>query len=169
MLHWFVLIVLMLVPFVRDASGQGPVASMAEHVVLRSDGNELTALRTAPVPYRSLEALVAALDHALPVRSRAIRLVRASPPEIVEYVLCVTREGTLILGEQLFGGDDPARRRVLLRGELTRGYTPLEQDERWTWIVGLPLSREVNVTLEVRATSAGWPVPSVTIDVVGSP
>jgi hypothetical protein len=156
------------VSFARPADGQRLPTSTTDRVVLRSDGNELTAMRTAPVSYRSLAALSGALLHPLPVPSRVLRLVRTAPPEVVEYTLCVTREGTLVFGEQRFEVEAPGRQRVLVRGELGRGYTPLEQDGPWTWLVGLPLSREVQVTLHVRATTSGWPVRSVTIDVVGT-
>ena len=153
----------------RPADGQGVPAPPTDRVVLRSAGNELTAWRTAPVSYRSLEALSAALQHPFPVPARVLRLVRSAPPEVIEYTLCVTRDGTLVFGEQLFEVGAADRRRVLVRGELGRGYRPLEHDGPWTWIVGLPLSREVQVTLQVRATVPGWPVRSVTIGVVGAP
>lgn len=155
--------------FAQPAEGQGLPTSTGDRVVLRSEGNELTAWRTVPVPFRSLAALSAALERPLPGPSRAVRLVRTAPPGVVEYTLCVTPEGTLVLGEQLFELDKPGGRRVLVRGELGRGHMPLEQSGPWTWLVGVPLSREAQVTLHVRAGNAGWPVRSVTIDIVGAP
>lgn len=159
----------MIVSLVRLADGQGLPTSPTDRVVLRKGGNEFSAWRTAPVSYRNLGALSAALQRPLPVPSRAMQLVRRAPPEVVEYTLCVTGEGTLVLGEQLFQVDEAGGKRVLVRGEIGRAYPPLEHDGPWTWLVELPLSREGRVTLHVRATTAGWPVRSVTIDVVGVP
>lgn len=150
--------------FAPSVEAQALPSPAAEWVSLRSDGNELSARRTA-VPYRSLEALTAALEHRLPDRSRALRLVRTSPPQTIDYTVCVTSDGTLVLGEQVFGLDRETRRNVPVRHGLTRAYPPLEHVGSWIWLVALPVSREVTVTLVVRATSPGWPVGSVTIDV----
>jgi len=146
------------------AEGQARPATSAEWASLRIDGNELTARRTASVVYRSLEALTAALERRLPEPSRAIRLVRASPPQTIDYTLCVTPEGTLVLAQQMFGMDPQTLRPVPVSHGLTRAYPPLEHTGSWMWLVALPVNREVTATLIVRSTTAGWPVRSVTID-----
>lgn len=145
--------------------GQALSSPSEDWVRLRSNGNEFSARRTAPVSYRSLDALTAALEHPLQGRSRVIRLVRASPPETIEYTVCVMSDGTLVFGEQTFTLDPATGRHVLIKHGLTRAYPALEYLRRWVWLVELPLSREVTVTLEIRAAGAGWPVRSVTIDV----
>lgn len=155
--------------FAPAVEAQALPSPSAEWVSLRSDGNEIAARRTALVPYRTLDALTAALQHALPARSQAIRLVRTSPPETTEYVVCVSPEGTLLFGEQVLELDPATRRHVLVRHGVSRGYPPLGHGGPWIWLVELPLSREVNVTLVVRATSRGWPVRSVTIDMGQEP
>lgn len=151
--------------FVAFAEGQALPSPPTEWMSLRTADNELTARRTAPVVYRSLEALTAALEHRLPERSRAIRVVRTSPPQTIDYTICVTSEGTLVLGEQTFALDQGTRRDALVTHGLSRAYPPLEHVGSWIWLVTLPLSREVTAMLVIRATSPGWPVRSVTIDV----
>jgi hypothetical protein len=131
---------------------------------VRGDGNELIALRQAPVPYTTLERLVDEIGRALPGHLRAMWLLRAEPPERVDYVLCVTREGSLIVGEQRHRFDYGERRYVFERGEISRGYAPLERPGPWTWLLDLPLGREHPLSLELRAARADWPVGSVIID-----
>jgi len=162
---WLSLVGIWLVTaFAPAVEAQALPSPTPEWASLQSGGNEITARRTAPVHYRTLAALTAALEQPLPPRSQAIRLVRTSPPETVEYVVCVAPEGTLLFGEQVLALDPRTGRHVLVRRGLTRGYPPLDHGGPWVWLVEFPLSREVNVTLVVRATSAGWPVRNVTID-----
>jgi hypothetical protein len=160
-----ILLALVVVAVASLAHGQALPSPPSDGLLLRSEGNELTAWRTAPVVFRSLEALTAALEHPLPSRSRAIRLVRASPPETIEYFACVTPEGTLIFGEEVLALDRATGQARAVRRGLTRAYPPLEYGGHWIWLVELPLSREATVTLEIRATTPSWPVRNVTIDV----
>lgn len=146
------------------AHGQALPSPPADRLSLRSDGNELIAWRTAPVPFRSLAALSAALEHPLPTRSRAIRLVRTTPPESIEYFACVTAEGTLVFGEETVLRDAVAGPHRPARRGLTRAYPGLEYGGYWVWLVEVPLSRDTTITLEIRATTRGWPVRAVTID-----
>lgn len=149
---------------VVPAAGQtGSLPS--DQVSLRSEGNELVAWRRAPVLYRTLEALTTAVERPLGPRSRAIRVVRAVPPEIIDYILCVTGDGTLILGEQVFAVDTRYERNVFLRGGIARAYMPLDRPGPWVWLVEVPVGREMNATLVVWATTARGPVRDVVIDV----
>lgn len=145
-----------------------PRAPVPLHLELRleAEGNQLVVRQRAPVTYSSLDGLAAGLEQALPARASAFRLFRASPAELIEYVLCVTREGVLVVGQQTRTWDFAARRYVFARGEIERGYQPLERPGPWTWLLAVPLSRERSVTLELRADAGSWPVESVTIQPV---
>src|SRR2546429_5333771 len=78
-------------------------AAAADQAPLRiqSGGNELIVVRDAPVAYTRLAELVQDLRRSPEPRAAPIRVVRASPQELIDYVLCVTRDGTLVLGEQI--------------------------------------------------------------------
>ena len=77
-------------------------------------------------------------------------------------MLCVTSDGTLVLGERLQTFDPGERRYVMTKGEIARSYRPLDTRDGWLWLVEVALSREVTVVLEVRAP-ASWPVESVSV------
>jgi hypothetical protein len=106
---------------------------------------------------------VVEVERPLPARASALRLIRSAPPEIVEYVLCVTSEGVLVVGRQVLGFDFATQRYVFSRGEIERSYPPLEQAGPWTWLLAIPVSRERTVVLEVRSDGPRSPVESVTI------
>ena len=148
------------------ATGQAPRPPRDEPPSLRvrGDGNELVALRRAPVPYATIEQLSGEIARALPARARAMRLTRAEPPELIDYILCVTSEGALVVGQQRHRFDFIERRFVFDRGEIARGYSPLERPGPWVWLLDVALAREHPLTLQLRAERAGWPVDSVTID-----
>lgn len=152
------------------AAGQAPRPPREEppSIRLRRDGSELLALRRAPVPYATLEQLTGEIGRPLPARSRAMRLTRAEPPEQIDYVLCVTREGVLVVGQQVHRFDFVERRYVFERGEIARGYSPVERPGPWTWLLDVPLAREHPLILQLRAEQAGWPVAAVTIDPGGA-
>jgi hypothetical protein len=88
--------------------------------------------------------------------------VRASPQELIDYVLCVTRDGTLVVGEEIQTFDRGTRRHVFTKGEIARSYQPVDTPEGRLWLVEVVLSREVRVTLELRALGP-WPVDSVAV------
>ena len=129
---------------------------------VRSGGNELVAVREAPVTYARLDQLV--VDIARPAEPGAapIRIARAAPQQMIDYVLCVTRDGTLVVGARTETFDPGERRYVFTKGEIVRSYRPLDAPEGWLWLVEVALSREMIVTLEVRAP-ASWPAESVTV------
>ena len=129
---------------------------------IQSGGNELIVARDATVAYTRLAELVADLRRSREPRAAPIRVVRASPRELIDYVLCVTRDGTLVLGEQIQTFDPGSRRYVFTKGEIARSYRPVDTPEGWLWLVEVVLSREMIVTLEVRAP-ASWPAESVTV------
>ena len=88
--------------------------------------------------------------------------VNVAPQQIIDYVLCVTRDGTLMVGARTETFDPGERRYVFTKGEIVRSYRPLDAPEGWLWLVEVVLSREMIVTLEVRAP-ASWPAESVTV------
>lgn len=145
--------------------GDAAPAEPTESLVLVYEGNRLSVKPVAPVAYMDLATMLAALPRA-PLSGRyAIILFRDSPRELVGYVLAVEREGTLSLGSQLHEWDPVDGGYRLLRGELSRSYQPLEGDARWTWLVTIPISREVQAALVIRAMESRWPVESVSISV----
>ena len=139
-------------------------AATADRAPLRvqSDGNELVVERDAPVAYARLAELVVDIGRPAEPGAGPIRVARVSPPQLVDYVLCVTNGGTLVLGARLQTLDPGERRFVFTKGEIVRSYRPLDTPEGWLWLVEVALSREMTVTLEVRAPAL-WPVESVSV------
>ncbi len=110
------------------ASGQALPDLPRDRAYLQNDGNELIVWRNAPVAYRTLEALNAAVERPFPASSRVVRLVRATPPQVIDYVVCITGDGTLILGEQVFAVDAAG---AVLFGEAGRaGAGAFAEDEQ---------------------------------------
>lgn len=165
---WVLLLAATLLP--AGAAGQPRTDLTLEHrqVVLRADGNELGFPSRAPVAYTSLGDLMAAIEHPLPGGMSALRLSRRAPPETIDYVLAVTEEGRLVVGEQLRRYDYAVERYTFVYGSLSRSYSPLERPGPWTWLVEVPLSRERWVMLELQAAT-GWPVTAVTINSIAQP
>ncbi len=149
--------------------GDAAPAKVAEPLVLVYEGNRLSVKQSAPVRYSDLASMLAALESASFVGQYAIVLFRESPREIVGYVLAVERKGALSLGSQLHEWDASDRRYRLLRGELYRSYQPLEGHSPWTWLVTIPISRELQALLLIRAVEAAWPVKTVSISVMAQP
>src|SRR2546422_1528682 len=91
-------------------------------ISVHAGGNELRALREAPVAYSSLEQIVADISRPTVPHAAPVTIVRASPPQEIDYLLCVTSGGTLVVGERIhtLGADGPGR--VFVRGEVLRSY-----------------------------------------------
>jgi len=129
---------------------------------VNAGGNELRALRDAPVAFSSLEQIVASISRATVPHAAPLTIVRASPPQEIDYLLCVTSAGTLVVGERILavGADGPLR--LFVRGEISRSYPSLSVPDGWLWLVDVQLSREVRVTLQLRAP-ARWPLEAVAV------
>ncbi len=149
--------------------GDAAPANVAESLVLVYEGNRLSVEQSAPVPYSDLAGMLVALGSASFVGQYAIVLFRESPREIVGYVLAVEREGALLLGSQRHEWDASDRRYRFLRGGLDRSYQPLDGPPPWTWLVTIPVSRELQASLLIRAVEAAWPVKTVSISVMAQP
>lgn len=149
--------------------GAAAPARQPESLVLAYEGSRLSIKQTAPVPYSDLTSLLAALPQAASPGRYALVLFRDSPRQVVGYLLAVERAGTLSLGSQLHQWDPGDRRYRLLRGELYRSYQRLEEPGPWTWTVTVPVSREYEASLVVRARETRWPVRSVSVSVTGQP
>ncbi len=149
------------------SGAQVPTEWSAEGADLRlvREGNTLLARTSAPVRYSQVSGMLA--DLARPVAPAAMRLTRVAPGQLIEYFFCITMEGRLVVGRQLWR-EDPARRWVFERGELARAYSPLESAGPWTWLIDVPLARESHATIVVRADGE-WPLRSVSIDLLRSP
>src|SRR5438045_7948113 len=93
----------------------------------------------------------------------AVRVVRSAPPQVIDYVFCITDDGVLVLGQQVRTLDVTSGQYVFTEGDIRRAYPALEGIAPWTWIVDIPLSREVPLSLEVKAMSQAWPVRSVAV------
>jgi hypothetical protein len=148
---------------VLDAAAVRPVVvSMTEdRFEISAEGNSMTGVRRAPVPYSELNALHTAIvrDEPLPA---AARLTRSAPPQVIDYVFCVTEDGALVVGQQV-RTLEASGRYVFSEGAMKRAYVALEAGGPWIWIVDIPLGREVSLSLEVRAQAPGWPVRAVTV------
>jgi len=155
-------VALVLVTAVVDAeplpTGERPAVPFR----LLSGGNELVVAPQAPVAYTTLEQLTGAIGVPLAPPEAPIRVVRVSPPQTIDYVLCVTKDGTLVVGERVHTFDDAQGRYVFTRGGIARNYPPLDAPGAWRWLIEVPLSRDVTVTLELRA-HARWPVEAVSV------
>jgi hypothetical protein len=134
----------------------------ADRFEVSGEGNSATGLRRAPVPYTSVTDVAAAVRQRQPVAA-AVRLVRSAPPQVIDYVWCVTEDGVLIVGQQVRSLDMASGRYVFTEGDIKRAYPALEASVPWTWIVDIPLGREVALTLEVRAMTQAWPVRAVMV------
>jgi hypothetical protein len=132
----------------------------ADRFEITGEHNTLTGVRRGPVPYDTLGAITNAVQQPAPVAAVA-RLVRSAPPQVIDYVLGVTDDGFLVVAQQVRTLDGAAARYVFTEGEIRRAYPALEATVPWTWIVDIPLGREVSVTLEVTAAAPGWPVRGV--------
>jgi len=163
-MRWWILGALVSLVAVAQARSQprSPAGGDGVPIRVESRGNELYAMRDAPVAYARLEQLV--VDIARPSEPGAgpIRVARVSPRQLIAWVLCVTNDGTLVVGERLHTFDADERHYVFTKGEIARSYRPLETPEGWLWLVEVALSREVTVMLEVLA-AASWPVESVAV------
>lgn len=145
-----------------------PIALDQSAIRVQSSGNELFAMRQAPVAYSTLEQIVTAIARASVTRAAPVRVVRAWPPEEIDYLFSVTNTGTLVLGERVHTLDAGERRYVFARGQIVRSYPSLSVPEGWLWLVDVPLSRETTVTLQLRA-QARWPLESVSVTTDGVP
>ncbi|MBI1735052.1 MAG: hypothetical protein HYR51_07760 [Candidatus Rokubacteria bacterium] len=132
------------------------------YVKFRADDNELVVRRAVPIQYTRLEDFAAAIRQSLPASAAAFRVVRGAPPEVQEYVFAVTADGALLVGEQRRTFDFAERTYTFQQGRLDRTYPAVEGMTPWMWLIEVPLSREVEVTLEVRAEGA-WPVRNVVV------
>src|SRR2546430_3224918 len=83
---------------------------------VRSGGNELVAMREAPVAYATLDQLVVDIVRPAEPGAAPIRIVRAAPQQLIDYVLCVTRDGTLVVGARIETFDPGERRYVFTKG-----------------------------------------------------
>ena len=134
----------------------------ADRFEVTGESNTLIGVRRAPVPYDTLGSVTEAVQREAPVPAAA-RVVRSAPPQMIDYVLGVTEDGVLVVAQQVRTLDGATGRYQFLEGEITRAYPALEATVPWTWIVDIPLGREVSVTLEVTALAPGWPVRGVTL------
>ena len=159
-----VLALVMVFATVAAAVAPRPVSLLieADRFDATGEGNSVTGLRRAPVPYASLTDVSVAVKQSSPLPA-AVRLVRSSPPQVIDYVWCVTEDGVLIVGQQVRNLDVPSGQYTYADGDIKRAYPALEASGPWTWIVDIPLGREVSLTLEVRAMTQTWPIRAVTV------
>jgi hypothetical protein len=137
-------------------------------VKFAADGNELVVRRAIAIRHTRLEEFASAIRRPLAASEAAYRVTREAPPEVLEYVFAVTEDGGLLVGEQRRTFDFGERTYVFAQGRIDRTYRAVEGFSPWMWLVEVHLSREVDVTLEVRAEK-GWPVPGVVISARETP
>ena len=154
---------------VRAAPQSAPVALDQSLIRIQSQGNELFAMREAPVAYSTLEQIATSIAGASATRTAApVRVIRTSPPQEIDYLFCVTNGGTLVLGERIHTRAAGEPRYVFARGAILRSYPSLNVSDGWLWLVDVPLSRETTVTLQLRAR-AHWPLDSVFVTTANVP
>ena len=170
MKRWIVATVASLVLVAARAETQlrPPVDLDQSAIRVVSGGNELIAIRHAPVAYSTLEQIVTSIAGAHATREVPVRVLRVSPPEEIDYLFCVTNGGTLVLGERIHTLTAGERQYVFARGAIVRSYPSLSVPEGWLWLVEVPLSRQTTVTLQLRAR-ARWPLESVSVTTDGVP
>lgn len=148
---------------VTSAPPPPPVVAIgADRFDISGEGNSVTGVRHAPVPFDSMEAITAAIAKPVSLPA-AVRLVRSAPPQVIDYVLCVAEDGALLVGQQVRTLDMRSGLYVFTDGDIKRAYRALEATVPWTWIVDIPLGRELDLILELRAMTATWPIRAVAI------
>ena len=147
-----------------------PVPLAADRAMIRvqKGGNELVVTRVAPVAYSTLEQMAESIGASAATHRAAVHIVRASPPQEIHYLLCVTSGGTLVVGERVHDRVPGERRVVFARGAIVRSYPSLSVPEGWLWLVDVLLGRESIVTLQLRALGH-WPVESVSVTMTDVP
>jgi hypothetical protein len=170
MRRWIVAIAAlsMIVAGRAETQPRSTVALDQSAIRVQSNGNQLIAIRNAPVAYSTLEQIVTDIAATTSSRTVPVRVVRASPPQEIDYLFCITNGGTLVLGERIHTLAAGERRYVFARGAIVRSYPSLSVPEGWLWLVEVPLSRETTVTLQLRAR-AQWPLDSVSVTTAGLP
>jgi hypothetical protein len=170
MKRWILSIVLPLALVAARAESQPRLPVALDQAVIRvqSQGNQLIVMRQAPVAYSTVEQMYARIAAPRAGGTPPVRVVRASPPEEIDYLFCVTSSGTLVLGERVHASASEQRRTGFVRGEVVRSYPSLRDAEGWLWIVQVPLSREATVTLQLRSPVT-WPLESVAVTANGVP
>jgi hypothetical protein len=167
--RWLAAAVASLVILAARAEPQSPPVALDQSMIrVVSQGNELFAMREAPVAYSRLEQMSASLNAAGSTHAAPVRVVRVSPSQEIDYLFCVTTGGTLVLGERIHTRAAGERRYVFERGAIVRSYPSLNVAEGWLWLVDVPLSRETTVTLQLRAP-AQWPLASVSVTMANVP
>jgi len=170
MRRWIVATVASIVIVAARAETQPRLPIVLDQSLIRvqSQGNQLIAMREAPVAYSTLEQIATSIGGATAPRTAPVRVVRASPLQEIDYIFCVTSGGTLVLGERVHTRAAGESRHVFARGAILRSYPSLSVPEGWLWLVEVPLSREVTVTLQLRAP-AQWPLESVSVTTADVP
>src|SRR5438309_11724993 len=101
-MRWWILGALVSLVAAAQAESQPRAVVVADRAALRveSGGNELVALRDAPVAYARLAEL--AVDIAQPAEPGGgpIRVARGRPRQLIDHVLCVTSDGAPGRGER---------------------------------------------------------------------
>jgi hypothetical protein len=167
--RWLAVAAASLVILVARAEPQSPPVALDQSMIrVVSQGNELFAMREAPVAYSRLEQMSASLNAAGSTYAAPVRVVRVSPSQEIDYLFCVTTGGTLVLGERIHTRAAGERRYVFERGAIVRSYPSFNVPEGWLWLVDVPLSRETTVTLQLRAR-AHWPLDSVSVTTANVP
>jgi hypothetical protein len=158
-------LLLMLAPSRSAAQAPFEWSSGGADLRLVREGNTLLTRASAPVRYSQVADMLADVEQ--PVTPAAMRLTRVAPGQLVDYFFCVTLEGRLVVAQQVWR-EDASRRWVFERGELARSYSPLENGGPWTWLISIPLARESEAMIVVRAEGE-WPLRSVSIDLLRTP
>src|SRR5439155_2244106 len=124
---------LLIVAARAEPQSAAPIALDQSMIRVESQGNELFAMREAPIAYSTLEQMSTNIAGTSATRTAPVRVVRTSPPQEIDYLLCVTNGGTLVLGERIHTRAAGEHRYVFARGAIVRSYPSLSVPEGWLW------------------------------------
>ena len=85
---------LLIVAARAEPQSAAPIALDQSMIRVESQGNELFAMREAPIAYSTLEQMSTSIAGTAATRTAPVRVVRTSPPQEIDYLLCVTNGGT---------------------------------------------------------------------------
>jgi len=154
----------------HGSQAQGTTGLILEQreIVITAEDVALVVQRRVALVHQTAEQVARAVARPLPAAASAWQIRRLAPLQQTDYLLGVTREGSLVVGEQVRVYDARRREYGPVRGDLGRTYQPLDGQTPWAWLVDVPVSRDVNVTLEIQAVGS-WPVETVAITPVNLP
>lgn len=162
------LLILSLGPLFPGAEGQDLPDPRRYPLRLRHQGNALSVVERYPIHFHDPGSLLEGARDRPATNPYLAVLVRDHPRQLVQYIMAVTEEGTLIVARQVRDWDFESQRFEFSEVEVDRSYQPLEGRAVWTWFVSIQVSRECLAGFELSAEGAQPPVKLVRVKPVSS-